>query len=49
MLENALRKYPSSMPANERWTNIAKEVTGKTKKQCVERYKYLASLVKKNK
>ena len=48
LLEEALKKYPSSMPANERWTNIAKDV-GKTKKQCVERYKYLASLVKKNK
>ena len=48
LLEDALKKYPSSLPANERWTNIAKYV-GKTKKQCVERYKYLASLVKKNK
>ena len=48
LLEEALKKYPSSLPANERWTNIAKHV-GKTKKQCVERYKYLASLIKKNK
>ena len=46
LLEEALKKYPSSLPANERWTNIAKHV-GKTKKQCVERYKYLASLIKK--
>ena len=48
LLEEALKKYPSSMNANERWSNIAKHV-GKTKKQCVERYKYLASLIKKNK
>lgn len=47
LLEAALKNYPSSLPANERWTNIAKEIPGKTKKQCVERYKYLASLVKK--
>ena len=37
LLEEALKKYPSSLPANERWTNISKHV-GKTKKQCVERY-----------
>ena len=48
LLEEALKKYPSSIPANERWTNISKHV-GKTKKQCVERYKYLANLIKKNK
>ena len=48
LLEEALKKYPSSLPANERWTNIAKHV-GKTKRQCVDRYKYLASLIKKNK
>ena len=48
LLEEALKKYPSSLPANERWTNISKHV-GKTKRQCVDRYKYLASLIKKNK
>ena len=48
LLEEALKKYPSSLPINERWTNISKHV-GKTKKQCVERYKYLANLIKKNK
>ena len=48
LLEEALKKYPSSLPTNERWTNISKHV-GKTKKQCVERYKYLADLIKKNK
>ena len=46
LLEEALKKFPSSLPANERWTNIAKHV-GKTKRQCVDRYKYLASLIKK--
>ena len=48
LLEEALKKYPSSLPTNVRWTNISKHV-GKTKKQCVERYKYLANLIKKNK
>ena len=48
LLEEALKKFPSSLPANERWTNISKHV-GKTKRQCVDRYKYLASLIKKNK
>ena len=48
LLEEALKKFPSSLPANERWTNIAKHV-GKTKRQGVDRYKYLASLIKKNK
>ena len=47
LLEEALKKYPSSLPANERWANISKHV-GKTKRQCVDRYKYLASLIKKN-
>lgn len=46
-LEAALKKFPSSIPVNERWTSIAKEVTGKTKKQCVDRYKYLSSILNK--
>jgi hypothetical protein len=48
-LETALKKYPSSMSANERWGEIAKEVSGKTKKQCVDRYKYLSALIKTKK
>ena len=46
-LEKALKKYPASIPANERWSSIASEVPGKTKKECVERYKYLAAMIKK--
>jgi len=45
-LESALKAYPSSLPANERWTKISKEVPEKTKKQCVDRYKYLSSMLK---
>ena len=37
LLENALRKYPSSTP--ERWDKIAEEVPGRTKKECMRRYK----------
>jgi len=48
-LEAALKKYPASLSANERWTNISKDVPGKNKKQCVERYKYLSNLVKNKK
>lgn len=48
-LEAALKKHPSSLSANERWTNISKEVPEKTKKQCVDRYKYLAALIKNKK
>ena len=45
-LENALKKYPNSIPANERWAKIAQDVPGKTKKQCVDRFKHIAQLIK---
>jgi len=48
-LEAALKKYPSTLAPNERWASISKDVTGKTKKQCVDRYKYLATMLKKEK
>ena len=45
-LENALKHYPNTIPANERWAKISNDVPGKTKKQCVERFKYIAALIK---
>lgn len=46
-LEAALQKYPASLDKNERWRLIAEEVSGKTKAQCVERFKYLREQIKK--
>ncbi|CAM9421930.1 unnamed protein product [Discosporangium mesarthrocarpum] len=38
-LEAALARFPMGMDKNERWSSIAAAVPGKTKKQCVERFK----------
>ncbi|KAG8232512.1 hypothetical protein J437_LFUL012668 [Ladona fulva] len=46
-LENALIKYPKG--TLERWEKIAKCVPGKTKEECMLRYKVLVELVKKRK
>ena len=46
-LELALREFPASMEAQERWTKIAEKVGGKTKKQCVDRFKVLRDAIKK--
>eukprot|EP01066_Platyproteum_vivax_P015127 Platyproteum_vivax@DN6723_c0_g1_i2.p1 len=44
-LELALSKHDASMPPNERWTAIAKDVSGKTKKECVERFKEIRKAI----
>lgn len=46
-LEVALKSTPSSDP--ERWDKIAAQVDGKSKKECVQRYKKLAQMVKESK
>lgn len=45
-LQEGLTRYPASMDKNERWTAIAKCVTGKTKKDCVERFKAIRDAIK---
>jgi DnaJ homolog subfamily C member 2 len=40
-LELGLKKYPATMEKAERWAKIASEVSGKTKKECIARYKVL--------
>nr|CEL66339.1 TPA: DnaJ homolog subfamily C member 2 [Neospora caninum Liverpool] len=44
-LEKALAKHPATMPANERWTAIAADVPGKTKKECVERFRQIRAAI----
>ena len=48
-LEVALTKIPSSLPADERWAKIAEQVPGKTKGECVKRYKEIAAALKAKK
>eukprot|EP01120_Amphizonella_sp_Union-15-10_P015022 TRINITY_DN756_c0_g1_i2.p1 TRINITY_DN756_c0_g1~~TRINITY_DN756_c0_g1_i2.p1 ORF type:complete len:511 (+),score=167.07 TRINITY_DN756_c0_g1_i2:320-1852(+) len=43
-LEIALKKFGAKEP--ERWDKIAAAVPGKTKKECLQRYKYIVSIVK---
>ncbi|GBG33416.1 DnaJ-like subfamily C member 2 [Hondaea fermentalgiana] len=40
-LDAALAEFPASMDKNERWKSIAKAVPGKTKRDCVDRFKKL--------
>ncbi|XP_058443618.1 uncharacterized protein F54F2.9 [Malaya genurostris] len=47
-LETAIQKYPKSASV-DRWQKIANSVPGKTKEECMARYKYLVELVKKQK
>ncbi|XP_069110655.1 dnaJ homolog subfamily C member 1-like isoform X1 [Argopecten irradians] len=47
ILEWNLRQYPKG--TDQRWEKIAQQIPGKTKEDCIIRYKYLADLVKKKK
>lgn len=47
LFEQALKTYPSS--ASDRWDRISDCVPGRTKKECIARYKELAALVKAKK
>ena len=48
-LQDALSKYPASMEKNERWSSIAGDIPGKTKKQCVQRFKAIREALKNKK
>ncbi|EGV97010.1 DnaJ-like subfamily C member 2 [Cricetulus griseus] len=47
LLEQALKTYPVNTP--ERWEKIAEAVPGRTKKDCMRRYKELVEMVKAKK
>jgi DnaJ family protein C protein 2 len=48
-LQNGLATYPASIEKNERWTSIASGVTGKSKKDCVKRFKEIRNALKAKK
>mmetsp|Transcript_19652 Transcript_19652/g.27796 ORF Transcript_19652/g.27796 Transcript_19652/m.27796 type:complete len:340 (-) Transcript_19652:287-1306(-) len=47
LLKAALKEFPASIEKNERWTNIAKKIPGKGKKDCVQRFKAIREALKK--
>ena len=47
--ETALLDYPFFVEKNERWMKIADRVQGKTRNQCIMRYKFLKEYVEKRK
>lgn len=48
LLETAIVKYPKTT-AGDRWQKIANSVPGRTKEECLARYKYLVQKVKEQK
>jgi DnaJ family protein C protein 2 len=47
-LQAGLAKYPATMDKNERWSAIAKCVQGKSKKECVAKFKAIREALKSN-
>lgn len=47
-LEEALIRFPASLPPKERWTKIGGAVDGRTAKECLTRYKALKSALQAN-
>jgi DnaJ family protein C protein 2 len=47
-LQTALSKFPASLDKNERWSAIANAVGGKSKKECVQRFKAIREALKKS-
>jgi len=47
LLEQALKTFPSSTP--ERWERISESIPGRSKKDCMKRYKELAELIRAKK
>jgi len=48
-LQDGLAKFPTRMDKNERWKKIAAAVEGKTKKDCVQRFKAIREALLQNK
>ena len=48
-LQDGLAKYPATMEKNERWAKIAECVPGKSKKDCVQRFKSIREALKSRK
>ena len=42
-----MRDFPASLDKNERWSKISDAVSGKTKRDCVARFKELRAALKK--
>jgi len=48
-LQSGLSTYPASMDKNERWSSISNGVPGKSKKECVARFKEIRNALKAKK
>lgn len=48
LFEQALKSHPISLSPKERWIAIAKDVPGKTPKQCLARFKEIRSAILNN-